>query len=106
MKSLDAHQQAELDALLESNSWTARSVPVRLGLLILVTAPALLIFGLLAFLATARWLLIPSCAGLVYLLVLSPYVVAPAWFIRWNFRAWTVSDAEADAAKRKGPGLP
>jgi len=38
------------------------------------------------------------------LLLLSPYVLAPTWFIRWNFRAWTVSDA--DAARWKGSGLP
>lgn len=101
---MDARQQAELDALLQSNSWTRRSVPARIGLLLLVVTPTVLVVGLLASLATAHWLVITACLTLFVLLVLAPYVFVPAWFIRLSFGAWSVSDA--DAAKWKGPGLP
>ena len=100
----DARQQAELDALPQSNFWTRRSVTARLGLLPLVVTPTVLVVGILSSLATAHWLVVTACLTLFVLLVLSPYVFAPAWFIRANFGAWSVSDAAA--ATWKGPGLP
>ena len=104
MEPLDGRQQAKLDALLQANAWTERSVPARLGLLLLLVTPTALVVGVLVSLATPRWLVPTGCLVLLVLLVLSPYVVAPAWCIRWTFRFWSVSDA--DAAKWKGPGLP
>ena len=104
VRSWDACLQAELDALLQSNSCTRRIVLARLGLLLLVVTATVLVAGLLASLATAHWLVVTACLTLFVLLVLSPYVFAPAWFIRANFGAWSVSDA--DAATWKGPGLP
>ncbi|MDX6257628.1 MAG: hypothetical protein QOJ11_3962 [Frankiales bacterium] len=69
-----------------------------------MSIPAVAVVGLLAALATSRWLLVTLCLEGLILLVLSPYVFAPAWFIRANFRAWTVSDE--DGSKWPGPGLP
>ena len=66
---MDARQQAELGALLQSNSWTRRSVPARLGLLLLVVTPTVLVVGLLASLATAHWIVITACLTLSVLLV-------------------------------------
>ena len=104
MKPLDGRQQAELDALLRSNAWTERSLPARLGLLLLLVTPTALVVGLLMSLATPRWLVPTSCLVLFVPPVLSPYVVAPARCIRWTFRLGSVSDA--DAARWQGPGLP
>ena len=104
MKPLNARQQVELDALLQANSWTSRSVPQRIGLLLLVVTPTVVAVGLLAALVTPDWLVVAACLATFVLLVLSPYVWAPEGFIRWNFRVGSVSGA--DAAKWKGPGLP
>jgi hypothetical protein len=72
--------------------------------LLLCASPTIAIAGVILWLATARWLLYLCLGTAVLLLVLSPYLFAPAWFIRMNFRAWSVSDE--DAARWKRPDLP
>jgi hypothetical protein len=104
MKPLDAGQQAELDYTLRGNSWTHRSVPARLGMLLLCITPTVAIGGVILWLATPRWLLYGSVGTAILLLIMSPYVIAPEWFINFNFRLWSVSDE--DATKWKRPDLP
>lgn len=103
MKPLDGRQKAELDALLATNAWTRRSISARVGLLLLVVAPTTLLVALLAALGTPHWRLVTGCTAGLLRRALSPYVVAPAWYLEVGVRAWSASDP--DAARRRGPGL-
>lgn len=104
MKALDAGQQAQLDDMMRENPWTRRSVPSRLILLLLLVSPVVAIVGVIAALITPHWLPFTAAGTGLLLLSMSPYVLAPAWFLQVNFRAWSVSDAEADKWAR--PDLP
>jgi hypothetical protein len=104
VKPLDAGQQAELSWILRGNSWTNRSVLDRLGLLLLCVTPTVAVGGVILWLATPHWLLWACLGTATLLLVMSPYVIAPEWFIHLNFRMWSVSDE--DASKWKRPDLP